>query len=161
MHFFISGPLSQKDLGKKLLRSSGNMTMVIDNLEKRKFVGRKRGIKDRRIIGDQISGRSNSLPSQVPMIAPIKPTIAERIHPPRLNPTNWRAIEPVMAAIINRIIKSSNDTLSPKIVHPKIIFLYSNLNYKEQIHLLIIKKGILIFLCYIRKSILFIIIFKC
>ncbi len=114
-----------------------------------------------RIIGDQISGRSNSLPSQVPMIAPIKPTIAERMHPPRLNPTNWRAIEPVMAAIINRIIKSSNDTLSPKIVHPKIIFLCSNLNYKEQIHLLIIKKGILIFLCYIRKSILFIIIFKC
>lgn len=114
-----------------------------------------------RIVGDQISGRSNSLPSQVPMIAPIKPTIAERMHPPRLNPTNWRAIEPVMAAIINRIIKSSNDTLSPKIVHPKIIFLYSNLNYKEQIHLLIIKKGILIFLCYIRKSILFIIIFKC
>jgi len=114
-----------------------------------------------RIVGDQISGRSNSLPSQVPMIAPIKPTIAERMHPPRLNPTNWRAIEPVMAAIINRIIKSSNDTLSPKIVHPKIIFLYSNLNYKEQIYLLIIKKGILIFLCYIRKSILFIIIFKC
>lgn len=84
-----------------------------------------------RIIGDQISGRSNSLPSQVPIIAPIKPTIAERIHPPRSNPTNWRAIEPVMAAIINRIIKSNNDTLTPKIVHPKIIFLYSNPNYKE------------------------------
>ncbi len=94
-----------------------------------------------RIIGDQISGRSNSLPSQVPMIAPIKPTIAERMHPPRLNPTNWRAIEPVMAAIINRIIKSSNDTLSPEIVHPKIIFLHSNPNYKEQIHLLLIKKN--------------------
>jgi len=46
MHFFISGLY----LGKKLLRSGGNMTMVIDNLEKRKFVGRKRGIKDRRII---------------------------------------------------------------------------------------------------------------
>ena len=94
-----------------------------------------------RIIGDQISGRSNSLPSQVPMIAPIKPTIAERIHPPRLNPTNWRAIEPVMAAIINRIIKSSNDTLSPEIVYPKIIFLYSNPNYREQIHLLLINKN--------------------
>ena len=47
---FHLGPLSQKDLGKKLLRSSGNMTMVIDNLEKRKFVERKRGTKDRRII---------------------------------------------------------------------------------------------------------------
>jgi len=47
---FHLGPLSQKDLGKKLLRSGGNVAMVIDNLEKRKFVGRKRGIKDRRII---------------------------------------------------------------------------------------------------------------
>ena len=94
-----------------------------------------------RIIGDQISGRSNSLPIQVPIIAPIKPTIAERIHPPRSNPTNLRAIEPVMAAIINRIIKSSNDTLSPEIVYPKIIFLYSNPNYREQIHLLLINKN--------------------
>ena len=47
---FHLGPLSQKDLGKKLLRSGGNITMVIDNLEKRKFVERKRGIKDRRIF---------------------------------------------------------------------------------------------------------------
>ncbi len=96
-----------------------------------------------RIIGDQISGRSNSLPSQVPIIAPIKPTIAERMHPPRLNPTNWRAIEPVMAAIINSIIKSNSDTLSPKFVHPKIIFLCSNPNYDEQIHLLLVKERIL------------------
>ena len=94
-----------------------------------------------RIIGDQISGRSNSLQIQVPIIAPIKPTIAERMHPPRSNPTNLRAIEPVIAAIINRIIKSSNDTLSPEIVHPKIIFLHSNTNCKKQIHLLLIKKN--------------------
>ncbi len=47
---FHLGPLSQKDLGKKLLRSGGNITMVIDNLEKRKFVRRKRGVTDRRII---------------------------------------------------------------------------------------------------------------
>ncbi len=47
---FHLGPLSQKDLGKKLLRSGGNITMVIDNLEKRKFVERKRGVTDRRII---------------------------------------------------------------------------------------------------------------
>ncbi len=42
------GPLSQKDIGEKILRSSGNITMVIDNLEKRKLVQRKRHKVDRR-----------------------------------------------------------------------------------------------------------------
>jgi MarR family 2-MHQ and catechol resistance regulon transcriptional repressor len=47
---FHLGPLSQKELGKKLLRSGGNITMVIDNLEKRGFVERKRGKADRRLF---------------------------------------------------------------------------------------------------------------
>ena len=34
------GPLCQKDLAAKILKSSGNMTMVIDNLEKRDLVRR-------------------------------------------------------------------------------------------------------------------------
>ena len=44
------GPLSQKDLGRKILRSSGNITMVIDNLEKRRLVRRERDTSDRRIF---------------------------------------------------------------------------------------------------------------
>ena len=44
------GPLSQRDLGQKILRSSGNITMVIDNLEKRHLVRRERNTSDRRII---------------------------------------------------------------------------------------------------------------
>ncbi|MHB8853026.1 MAG: MarR family winged helix-turn-helix transcriptional regulator [Ignavibacteriaceae bacterium] len=44
------GPLSQKDLGKKILRSGGNITMVIDNLEKQSFVERERSQKDRRFF---------------------------------------------------------------------------------------------------------------
>ena len=43
------GPLSQKDLGRKILRSSGNITMVIDNLEKRRLVRRERDTADRRM----------------------------------------------------------------------------------------------------------------
>ena len=43
------GPLSQRDLGEKILRSSGNITMVVDNLEKRRLVIRKRDASDRRI----------------------------------------------------------------------------------------------------------------
>ena len=44
------GPLSQKELGFKLLKSGGNITMVIDNLEKDAFVERRRGTEDRRIF---------------------------------------------------------------------------------------------------------------
>ena len=32
------GPLSQREIGQKILRSSGNITLVIDNLEKRGLV---------------------------------------------------------------------------------------------------------------------------
>ncbi|MEM8484244.1 MAG: MarR family transcriptional regulator [Bacteroidota bacterium] len=44
------GPLQTSELGKKILKSSGNMTLVIDNLEKRDLVRRERGQKDRRCI---------------------------------------------------------------------------------------------------------------
>lgn len=43
------GPLCQRELGRKLLRSGGNVTMVVDNLEKRGLVRRERG-KDRRFL---------------------------------------------------------------------------------------------------------------
>lgn len=44
------GPLHQRDVGAKLLRSSGNVTMVVDNLEKRGLVRRERGTEDRRYV---------------------------------------------------------------------------------------------------------------
>ncbi len=44
------GPLTQVDISKKILKSSGNITMVIDNLEKRELVRRERGTEDRRYI---------------------------------------------------------------------------------------------------------------
>lgn len=44
------GPLCQRDIGEKLLTSGGNVTMVVDNLEKRKLVRRQRSEKDRRFI---------------------------------------------------------------------------------------------------------------
>jgi len=42
------GPLFQKDLASKILKSTGNITMVVDNLEKRGLVERVRDEKDRR-----------------------------------------------------------------------------------------------------------------
>jgi MarR family 2-MHQ and catechol resistance regulon transcriptional repressor len=45
---FHLGPLNQKNLAAKILKSTGNITMVIDNLEKRGLVKRTRDEKDRR-----------------------------------------------------------------------------------------------------------------
>jgi MarR family 2-MHQ and catechol resistance regulon transcriptional repressor len=44
------GPLNQRALGQKLLKSGGNITMVIDNLEKRGHVVRKGDPDDRRAV---------------------------------------------------------------------------------------------------------------
>lgn len=42
------GPLNQKALGEKLLKSGGNITLVVDNLEKSGWVERQQNPKDRR-----------------------------------------------------------------------------------------------------------------
>ena len=44
------GPMYQKDIGRKILKSSGNITMVIDNLEQKDLVERKRDERDRRYV---------------------------------------------------------------------------------------------------------------
>jgi len=44
------GPMCQKTLGEKLLRSGGNITLVVDNLEKQGWVRRERQNDDRRRI---------------------------------------------------------------------------------------------------------------
>ena len=55
------GPLSQKEIGQKILRSSGNITMVIDNLEKRGLVKRKRSKVDRRYFIVHLTSRGKKL----------------------------------------------------------------------------------------------------
>ena len=44
------GPLCQRDIGHKILKSSGNISTVIDNLEKNGYVVRERSTEDRRYI---------------------------------------------------------------------------------------------------------------
>ncbi len=44
------GPLCQRDLAAKILKSTGNLTLVIDNLEKRGLVERVRDSRDRRYL---------------------------------------------------------------------------------------------------------------
>jgi len=61
------GTLSQKELGEKLLKSGGNITMVIDNLEKRKLVKRQRGEKDRRVFLITLTAKGVSLVEKILM----------------------------------------------------------------------------------------------
>jgi MarR family 2-MHQ and catechol resistance regulon transcriptional repressor len=55
------GPLHPGDLAAKLLRSSGNLTLVLDNLEKRGLVRRERGTADRRFITVHLTPEGRSL----------------------------------------------------------------------------------------------------
>ncbi len=55
------GPTSQAKIGKKIMKTGGNMTMVIDNLEKRGFVERERNPDDRRYITVHLTVEGNDL----------------------------------------------------------------------------------------------------
>ncbi|HUJ33511.1 MAG TPA: MarR family transcriptional regulator [Candidatus Acidoferrum sp.] len=44
------GPMCQKTVAKKLLRSGGNITLVVNNLEKQGLVRRERQANDRRMV---------------------------------------------------------------------------------------------------------------
>lgn len=59
------GPLCQRDLGQKLLKSSGNMTLVIENLEKAGLVKRRRDPADRRFLVVELSSAGQKLLEEV------------------------------------------------------------------------------------------------
>lgn len=67
------GPMCQGALSQKLLKSTGNMTLVIDNLEKHGMVQRVRSTEDRRMIQIQLT------PAGEAFIARIFPAHAEAI----------------------------------------------------------------------------------
>ena len=70
------GPLSQRDIGKKILKTSGNITMVVDNLEKRHLVKREKDITDRRVIIVRLTDEGYRL---IHKIFPVHAEIAERV----------------------------------------------------------------------------------
>lgn len=67
------GPMSQCDLGGKLLRSGSNITTVIDNLEKQDLVARVRRSDDRRVVDVSLTAKGRTL------INKLFPTHARRI----------------------------------------------------------------------------------
>ncbi len=59
------GPLSQREIGQKILRSSGNITMVIDNLEKNELVRRERNEADRRFFIVHLTDKGYNLINKI------------------------------------------------------------------------------------------------
>ncbi|OGU13176.1 MAG: MarR family transcriptional regulator [Geobacteraceae bacterium GWC2_53_11] len=55
------GPLCQRDLAAKILKSTGNITLVIDNLEKLGLVKRERTSEDRRYLTITLTGQGEKL----------------------------------------------------------------------------------------------------
>lgn len=55
------GPLCQRDLAAKILKTSGNVTLVLDNLEKRELVRRERSADDRRYITVSLTLKGDAL----------------------------------------------------------------------------------------------------
>jgi MarR family transcriptional regulator, 2-MHQ and catechol-resistance regulon repressor len=59
------GPMCQKTLGEKLLRSGGNVTLVVDNLSKHGWVRRERQPDDRRLIRIHLTPKGRTLIARV------------------------------------------------------------------------------------------------
>lgn len=70
---FHVGPLCLGDLARRILTSSGNLTLVVDNLEKRGLVKRSQPGKDKRFVQAKIT------PSGQKLIAKIFPEHSRRI----------------------------------------------------------------------------------
>ncbi|MBS0663974.1 MAG: MarR family transcriptional regulator [Verrucomicrobia bacterium] len=59
------GPLCQGELATKLLRSGGNVTLVVDNLERSGLVSRQRDPEDRRFITVSLTDRGRAFISEL------------------------------------------------------------------------------------------------
>ena len=55
------GPLNQSEICGKLLKSGGNITLVIDNLEARGLVQRERSTDDRRVVTVSLTAAGKEL----------------------------------------------------------------------------------------------------
>ena len=70
------GPLCQRDIGQKILKTSGNLTTVIDNLEKKALVIREKDLSDRRRISVSLTSAGFDL---IDAVFPTHAEIAEQV----------------------------------------------------------------------------------
>lgn len=57
----LHGPLAQRDIAKFLLKTGGNVTIVVDNLERQGLVKRTRDVEDRRFVYVDLTPDGNQL----------------------------------------------------------------------------------------------------
>jgi len=62
---FHCGSLCQSDLGGKLLTSGPNITLVVDNLEKRGLAQRERSKEDRRFVSVKLTDQGRALVQKI------------------------------------------------------------------------------------------------
>jgi MarR family 2-MHQ and catechol resistance regulon transcriptional repressor len=62
---FHLGPLRLGQIAEKILKSEGNMTTVVDNLERAGLVKRERSVKDRRAVTVSLTEEGRRLISEV------------------------------------------------------------------------------------------------
>lgn len=55
------GPMCLSELAEKILKTSGNLTMVVDNLERRGLAKREQGTRDRRFVSVKITDKGKEL----------------------------------------------------------------------------------------------------
>jgi MarR family transcriptional regulator, 2-MHQ and catechol-resistance regulon repressor len=62
---YHKGPLCQRDIAAKILKSTGNITLVIDNLEKSGVVRRERDNEDRRFLTVHLTEKGSAVIASV------------------------------------------------------------------------------------------------
>lgn len=77
------GPLNLGDLARRILTSSGNLTLVVDNLEKRGLVKRRQQGRDKRFVRATITPAGRRLIARIfPQHARRIAEVMERLGPP-------------------------------------------------------------------------------
>jgi MarR family transcriptional regulator, 2-MHQ and catechol-resistance regulon repressor len=71
------GPMCLTEIARKILKTSGNLTMVVDNLEKRGLARRVKAVQDRRFVSVELTDAGRKLISSV--FPPHAARIVERL----------------------------------------------------------------------------------
>ena len=87
------GPMCQKEIGSKILKTGGNITLVIDNLEKRGLVQREKDPDDRRKIRVSLTSEGQEL---IQSIFPVHASIAKTV---------FASLAPTEQATLGRLLK--------------------------------------------------------
>jgi len=107
------GPMCQRTLGKKLLRSGGNITFVVDNLEKHGWVRRERFESDHRMMMIHLT------PAGRELIAALFPKHAKAIKDElsRLTPTEQETLRRLTRKLGRGGEESHRENQDKEIVH--------------------------------------------